>query len=356
MAKDLFADSTMSFGEHLEALRSHLFRCVVYLLVALVPAVFLSETVLDLVTAPILSALKQYDPDGATIHGGEGEGPTFREAMEEAFDWRSWWDEEPPGDDGPAGEEGPEDAAPATIPLTFRRDALRAAVGLPPDPGGEKYVTLPASGPGLGGGEVSDGLVSQNIQEPFVTYIKVCVVTAFVLASPLIFAELWIFVGAGLYPQERKYVYLYLPVSLFLFFAGAAFAYLVVFQFVLPFLLSFNQLLNTAPLLTVGPWLNFVLILPAMFGLSFQLPLVMLALNRLGVVAVEAYWTNVRFAILAIAGASMLLTPSDPGSMIAMMIPLTALYFVGIAMCNYFPRGTVENPFADEPERTKIEA
>ena len=211
-------------------------------------------------------------------------------------------------------------------------------------------MAIPFYAEDLPGAALSQGLVSGNVQEPFITYLKVVVVTALVLASPLIFTELWVFVGAGLYPQERKYVYLYLPLSLILFFLGAAFAYLVVFQFVLPFLLSFNQLLNTEPLLQVGPWLNFVLILPAMFGLSFQLPLVMLAANRLGIVAVEAYWTNLRFAILGIAGASMLLTPSDPGSMVAMMIPLTALYFVGIAMCNYFPRGGTENPFDDEPK------
>ena len=345
MAKDLFADTTMSFGEHLEALRSHLFRCLIYLLVALVPAVFLSEIVLDLVTAPIVASLTQYYDDAGLAEEGEQAELSLRESLENVLDWRAWWEGDP--------EDGEPTDPPQLVTLRTTRGALRSALDIPAGDDDAAVVALPFYAEDLPGAALSRGLVSGNVQEPFITYLKVVVVTALVLASPLIFTELWIFVGAGLYPQERKYVYLYLPMSLLLFFLGAAFAYLVVFQFVLPFLLSFNQLLNTEPLLAVGPWLSFVLILPAMFGLSFQLPLVMLAANRLGIVAVEAYWANLRFAVLGIAGASMLLTPSDPGSMIAMMIPLTCLYFVGIAMCNYFPRGGSENPFADE-DRAKL--
>ena len=85
MAKDLFADTTMSFGEHLEALRGHLFRCVVYLLVACAPAAYFAEDVLDLVTAPILGALEDYDPDAADS------AEEFKENALDAFDWQDWW-------------------------------------------------------------------------------------------------------------------------------------------------------------------------------------------------------------------------------------------------------------------------
>ena len=252
------------------------------------------------------------------------------------------------------------DDLPPAVVVTVPRGELREALGLPPGADDAEPAPLTLSGESLAllvGGQAAAGrLVTKDVTEPFIIYIKAILVTAFVATSPLIFGELWVFVGAGLYPHERKYVYLYLPISLILFFAGAAFAYLVVFNFVLPFLLSFNALVGTDPYLEAGKWFNFALVLPAMFGVSFQLPLVMLALNRLGIVDVQAYWTNLRFAILGIAGASMLLTPSDPGSMIAMMIPLTALYFVGIAMCNYFPRGVSDNPFADEVEREKLGA
>ena len=151
-------------------------------------------------------------------------------------------------------------------------------------------------------------------------------------------------------------MYLYLPISLGLFFAGAVFCFTVVFQFVLPFLLSFNDLVETVPLIQAGPWFSFALMLPAMFGLSFQLPLVMLALNRLGIVEAETYRKNTRIAILVIAGASVLLTPSDPGSMVAMMIPLVGLYFVGIWMCEHFPGSHAPSPFAEAEAREKVGA
>ena len=355
MAKDLFADSTMSFGEHLEALRSHLFRCVVYLLVACVPAAFFAEDVLDLVTAPINAALLEYDPGAAPLETGAEIQGGFLDNFRDSFEWTGYWDGVP-RPEPPIEPEVRDDV----IEVSFPKDELRAALGLPPvaDAEGDELVVLALRSDRFRGLAVGAGLtnrlVTNDLMEPFLIYIKAILITAFAASSPLIFTELWLFVGAGLYPHERKYVYLYVPVSLLLFFSGAAFCFAVVFQFVLPFLLSFNDLVETVPVLQAGRWFNFALVLPAMFGLSFQLPLVMLGANRLGIVPVEAYWTNLRFAVLAIAGASMLLTPSDPGSMIAMMIPLTALYFVGIAMCNYFPSPAAESPFAEEAEREKI--
>ena len=88
MAKDLFADTTMSFGEHLEALRSHLFRCLIYLLVALVPAVYLSEVVLDLVTAPIVASLTEYYDDAGLAEEGDAATLSLRESVENILDWR----------------------------------------------------------------------------------------------------------------------------------------------------------------------------------------------------------------------------------------------------------------------------
>ncbi|MFH1924413.1 MAG: twin-arginine translocase subunit TatC, partial [Planctomycetota bacterium] len=81
-----------------------------------------------------------------------------------------------------------------------------------------------------------------------------------------------------------------------------------------------------------------VLILPLGFGIAFQLPLVMLFLQRIGVFDVETYLSKWRIAILVIAVLSMLLTPADPGSMMMMAIPLTVLYFGGILLCHFMPR------------------
>ena len=126
-----------------------------------------------------------------------------------------------------------------------------------------------------------------------------------------------------------KYVYLYMPISLGLFFSGVLLAFGFVFEPVLDFLLSFNAQMGITPIPRVHDWLSFVLFLPIGFGLAFQLPLLMLFLNRIGIFDVEAYTTKWRVAVMVIFFLSMLLTPADPISMILLAVPLTILYFPG---------------------------
>jgi sec-independent protein translocase protein TatC len=187
-----------------------------------------------------------------------------------------------------------------------------------------------------------------NAQEAFMIWMKAGIVTGLVLASPYIFYQIWIFVAAGLYPHEKHYVYLYLPISLALFFGGASLAFVFVFQPVLDFLFTFNRGMNADFDPRIGEWLSFVLILPIGFGISFQLPLVMLFLNRIGVASLEFYIQQWRIAILIICVVSMVLTPADPVSMLLMAAPLCLLYVLGILMCKYMPAS--RSPFAEAYE------
>ena len=187
-----------------------------------------------------------------------------------------------------------------------------------------------------------------NAQEAFMIWMKAALVTGLVIASPYVFYQLWIFVAAGLYPHEKNYVFLYLPISILLFFGGAALAFVFVFDPVLDFLFLFNKGMNADFDPRIGEWLSFVLILPIGFGLSFQLPLVMLFINRIGLVSIETYQAQWRVAILTIFVVAMILTPADPISMLLMAGPLCGLYLLGILMCKYMPRG--RNPFAEAYE------
>lgn len=182
-------------------------------------------------------------------------------------------------------------------------------------------------------------------QEVFMIWLKASFVVGMLIASPYVFWQIWQFVAAGLYPHEKRYVYLYLPFSLLLFLAGASLAFFFVFEPVLNFLFSFNHRMNIDPDPRISEWLGFVLFLPIGFGIAFQLPLVMLFLNRIGVFTIETYLQKWRIAILVIFVISMLLTPADPISMLLMAIPLTFLYFLGVALCKWMPRG--RNPFAE---------
>ncbi len=186
---------------------------------------------------------------------------------------------------------------------------------------------------------------SLTATEPFMIWIKAGIVTGMIFTSPWIFYQLWSFVAAGLYPHEQKYIYIFLPISLALFFSGAMLAFFFAFKPVLAFLFTFNAAMGITPQLRINEWMNFVLFLPVGFGIAFQLPLVMLFLNRINVFSVSNYLNKWRIAIMVIFVLSMILTPSDPISMILLAVPLTGLYFLGIALCHWLPRK--QNPFDD---------
>lgn len=188
--------------------------------------------------------------------------------------------------------------------------------------------------------------VTLNVQEAFLMYLKVAFISGLVLASPWVFYQLWLFVAAGLYPHERRYVHVYLPVSVVLFAGGALFCFFLVFPFVLRFLLGFNAWLGVYPQIRMSEWVSFAIMMPVMFGLSFQLPLVMLFLERISIFEAKDYREKRRMAILVISIVSMLMTPADPMSMLLMMFPLLALYELGIFMCSVSP--AQPNPFAGE--------
>jgi sec-independent protein translocase protein TatC len=188
-------------------------------------------------------------------------------------------------------------------------------------------------------------LIGTGAQEPFIAYMKASLVLGAVVASPFVFYFIWQFVAAGLYPHEQRYVRVFLPFSIVLFLAGVALAFFVAFKYVLGFLLWFYETMHIDPELRISDWLSFVLILPLGFGVSFQLPLVMLFLERIGILSINTYVGNWRIAVLVIAFIAMVLTPAEPYSMMFMAGPLVALYFFGIMLCRWMPRRTT--PFGD---------
>ena len=184
----------------------------------------------------------------------------------------------------------------------------------------------------------STKIKSLSSQESFTIWIKASFVVGLLFSSPFVFWSIWAFIGAGLYPHERRYVYIFLPISIGLFIAGMLLAFFVVFQFVLDFLFFFNRMLNIEPDPRISEWLNFALMLPVGFGISFQLPLVMFFLERIGVFSIKMYLSKWKISAFAIVIISAMLTPGDPYSMLLMSIPLVVLYFCGILMCKLFPR------------------
>jgi sec-independent protein translocase protein TatC len=183
-----------------------------------------------------------------------------------------------------------------------------------------------------------------SAQEVFGIWIKAALLVGALISSPWVFYQIWTFVAAGLYRHEKRYVHIFLPFSLGLFLAGAALAGGFVFQPVLDFLFTYNAWMGIDPDPRISEWLSFVLILPLGFGISFQLPLVMLFLERIGIFSVSTYTANWRISVLVIFVVAMVLTPADPYSMLLMAVPLVGLYVLGIGLCKWMPRGRLFAP------------
>ncbi len=194
---------------------------------------------------------------------------------------------------------------------------------------------------------------SLTVTEPFMIWMKAGLISGLILALPVVMYFLWCFVAEGLYPHEKKYVHIFLPISILLFVAGLTLAFFFVFEPVLGFLFSFNRQMGIAPQMRINDWLSFVMFLPLGFGVAFQLPLVMLFMNRINLFSVEAYLDKWRIAVMCIFVLSMILTPADPISMLLLAIPLTLLYFLGVGMCQWMPGNS--NPFDSDRTYVKTE-
>lgn len=339
--RDLFDDSTMTFGEHLEILRTHLIRALLGLSVAVILSLMYGESLVRLIRMPVDDALRRANFMAKVDDNVKGVSL-----------WQSIWNQMAPPDTSKAAL--PENArlvtkeARRTVSLELGAfelaDQLHQAAPEQYPVAAEvlkdKTLTLHAKSDAfeqyLSGIEKIDRPVTLNVQEAFVTYMKVSFIAGLIIASPWVFYQLWLFVAAGLYPHERKYIYTYLPMSILLFLGGVVFCFYAVLPVVLDFLLGYNARIELTAQIRISEWISFAIMLPLMFGLSFQLPLIMLFLAKINVFTVEQYLGQWRIAVMAIAILSMLLTPTpDPLTMIMMMVPLLLLYALGIALCQW---------------------
>lgn len=181
-------------------------------------------------------------------------------------------------------------------------------------------------------------LTTLSAQEAFMVYFKVSLLCGAVIASPWIFYHLWAFVSAGLYPHEKKYIHLYLPVSIALFLAGVLLCQFVVLPGAVKALLGFNNWIDLDPDLRLNEWLGFALLLPVVFGVSFQAPLVMFFLTRIGVCTYKTFLDYWRAAIMILAVFSAIITPTpDVVTLLYLFVPMFGLYMLGILVCYLFP-------------------
>ena len=347
---DLFENSTMTFGEHLEELRQCLVKAILWLAAGLIGGLFFADQVILFVKTPLEAAIQEFNADRDLHQLGyddpreESLQPLRNFLMENSLIWQLSYeipeeyqsltmdsivsaDEDAAG----GGDDAKEGKAEEIVPATIEPVELSKLITSLPDPSKLK--------PKLSLVQNKVSVSSLKMEEPFMIWVKAGLIVGAVFASPMIFYHLWSFVAAGLHYHERKYVYLYMPISVTLFVAGVVLAFFLVLHYVLNFLLAFNGSMDVAVEPRLTYYVNFVLLLPLGFGIAFQLPLVMLFLQRIGLFETKAYIDSWKIAILVIFVLSMLLTPADVTSMVALAIPLVFLYMLGILMCKFIPRG-----------------
>lgn len=332
--RDLFDDTTMTFGEHLEVLRYHVFRALIGIVAAVAVTLFFGDRIFLWLRSPIETALRDRGIKNLTMDVPQ----------ESIFSYISSYFS--------SRKDPPEAAAEPQKPLNQdqlkvrieKSELLRALGQTGADPptlseASEKVeliLTAPEFAQLQRVIEDTSRITTLKVEEGFMAYMKVCFLAGLLLASPWVFYQLWLFVAAGLYPHERKYVHVYLPLSVVLFGLGALSGYFYAFPLMLDFLIGFNEWLGISLQPRLSEYISLAMLMPLMFGVSFQLPLVMVFLERIGICSVQSYKDNWRIAVLVISIASMVLTTSpDPWSMMLMMFPLLFLYLLGIFLCGF---------------------
>lgn len=386
---DLFKDTTMTFGEHLDELRVCLFKAVVGLAIGVAIGLYFGEYVVHFIQGPLEKALATYyadssvdkykawaaqrEADGKHVPYTQAEietlvqkhGMLFEILSIDPYQVATEVQQRFPQLSAAAGASAVGVAnTPSTVtPATTTPSTTSPAEGAAADESKPTSEAAETAKPPIfdritpvfvfhkANEDPRIRAKAMSITESFSIWLKASLVLGVVISSPWVFFQIWSFVAAGLYPHEKKYVYTFMPFSLGLFLAGAATAYWFVFAPVLGFLLGYNASLHIDPEPRIGEWLGFVLLLPLGFGVSFQLPLVMLFLERIGIFSVRNYLDKWRIAVLVIFVLSAVLTPADPYSILFMAVPLTLLYFGGLLLCQYLPRSAGRGPLDEAPGR-----
>ena len=182
-------------------------------------------------------------------------------------------------------------------------------------------------------------LIATSVISPFMVPLKILMMTAFLIALPVVLYQVWAFIAPGLYAHEKKLVMPLVISSTLLFFLGVAFCYFFVFGQVFKFIQGFApKSITAAP--DIEAYLSFVLSMFLAFGLTFEVPIAVVVLARMNVVSIEklkefrGYFVVLAFVVAAVV------TPPDVVSQLALAIPMCLLYEMGIWAAQVFIKHT----------------
>lgn len=288
----------MSFGDHLDELRKRLWRALIAVVVAVLSMMPFHDGVMRIITKPYRILWREAFVDYvAKFEASAARGEVTEDWMREM--------------------------------LKFCRDNYaRILDGTFP----EKYAAVI---PARTGFAVPYTLMAAGGVADFWTFLMASMVFAAVLAAPVVIWQAWAFVAAGLYVRERRVFHRFFPFMMVLLAAGVLFGCFFAVPYGLGFLIRLQVPGIVTSMLTVDNYFNFLFLLTTAMGLVFELPMVMVALQRIGLVRHRTFVKQWRYAVLSIFAIAMLITPPDPFSMLLMATPMMGLYGLGLVLTRF---------------------
>ena len=177
-------------------------------------------------------------------------------------------------------------------------------------------------------------LIATEVTAPFFVPIKVTLMAALVIALPYLLYQIWAFVAPGLYAHEKKLVMPLVATSTLLFLCGMAFAYFLVFPIVFHFIISVAPE-GVAVMTDIGKYLDFVLTLFLAFGVTFEVPVAVVILVRMGIISVAKLREIRPYVIVGAFVIGAIFTPPDVVSQVMLAVPLWVLYELGIFVAQW---------------------
>lgn len=189
-------------------------------------------------------------------------------------------------------------------------------------------------------------LIVTDVTGSFFAPMKVTLLVAFIIALPLVLYQIWAFIAPGLYQHEKRLIAPLVCSSYALFLCGMAFAYFVVFPNILRVMAHYNAPLGAAMNTDVDKYLGFAMTMFVAFGVTFEVPVCVVLLVRIGLVTVAQLRANRAYVVVGAFVVSAVVTPPDVFSQLILAVPLIVLYEVGIVAARVFARARYEEPAA----------
>ena len=195
-------------------------------------------------------------------------------------------------------------------------------------------------------------MIVTDVTGSFFVPMKVTMLVAFIIALPVVMYQLWAFIAPGLYIHERKLILPLVVSSYSLFIIGMAFAYFLVFPTVFKFMASYNAPLGAEMSTYIDNYLSFAMTTFLAFGITFEVPVVVVVLVRMGMVPLAKLKEIRPYVIVGAFVISAIVTPPDVLSQLLLAVPMTMLYELGLLVARFY----VPKPSEDEAQSTSAPA